>query len=81
MATESELPVILNYSGRWLLESRSESVEALFAAMDVPWLARKLVGNMRITSEITHTAESLWVTDHALLGTFTLTLVPDGRWR
>jgi hypothetical protein len=77
-----DLPVIKSYSGAWQLDSsRSESLEKLFAAMDVGWLARKLVGSIKIQSHIYHTKEAVILTDHSFLGNFTLSLVPDGKWR
>lgn len=77
-----DLPVIVNFSGEWSMDVvKSDSLEALFAAMDAGWLARKIAGKLKITTHFYHTNESVIITDQSFFGNFTLSLVPDGKWR
>lgn len=55
--------------------------EPLFTAMNVGWLARKIVASVAIDSNIYQTNEGIIITDNSVLGTFVMSLVPDGRWR
>lgn len=81
-SASEDLPVIVNFSGEWSMDAgKSDSLEALFAAMDAGWLARKIAGKLKITTHFYHTNESVIITDHSFFGNFTLSLVPDGKWR
>jgi hypothetical protein len=79
---ENDLPIIRNLSGLWTLDSsRSDSLDALFAAMGVPWLARKLVNNARITVQILQDRDTLILSETSVYGTFSTSLVLDGKAR
>lgn len=77
------LPVLRSMTGVWALDaSRSESLEPLFTAMGVSWLARKLVKNLKIQVQMVHERDSLILCETSVFGTFsTGSLVLDGRSR
>jgi hypothetical protein len=73
--------VLADFSGTWAPDASSDSLDDLFAAMGVAWLARKVVTYVGIQTKIYQTKDVVLITDTSSLGSFTLQLVPDGKWR
>jgi hypothetical protein len=77
----SDMPVLADFCGTWAPDASSDSLDDLFAAMGVAWLARKIVSSIGIQTKIYQTKDVVLITDTSSLGSFTLHLVPDGKWR
>lgn len=79
---EDERPIIKNFTGSWKVDTRrSDRLDAIFAAMSVSWLTRKIVSSVDIRTHIYQTKECFIVKDDSVLGSFIMSLVPDGKWR
>jgi len=78
---EDVRPVLRTFNGNWRLAPGSDSLNDLFASMDVGWLARALVSNITVDVNILQTRESVILTDHSVFGTYVVSLVPDGKLR
>ena len=82
MELDESRPVIKNFTGDWCVDaSRSDDLGPLWTAMSVGWLTRRLVSAVKIDTHIYHTREAFIATDNSILGSFTINLVPDGKWR
>ena len=77
-----ELKYQHNFTGVWLFDkAASQSMDPYFKAIGVPWIARRMVNGVKITSTIRHCNSRLLLNDASSLGGHTSRFVLDGRWR
>ncbi|RYG49854.1 hypothetical protein EON67_06340, partial [archaeon] len=82
MSSTDAPPVVRNFSGTWRLDvTTSAGLYPLLRRLGYGWLARAVASNMAMDSEVVQSTEALLITDTSVLGKYTWSLVPDGKWR